>query len=298
MTRESKRSARAKRSKTSAKMLRRERDQGETAAILEKYDSLNALLEQPTREEKEKSLPEEEDTEDLPEEEANVEETPDNIPEEEANVEETPDNIPEEEATVEETPDNIPEEEATVEETPDNIPEEEATVEETEQETMQSPTGAGINPSEESMTNGEESTFESLVQEEGVAEAIRTPHNKVFPERKVVDPIAPRQTTMKVETANSLLSNKYVLYGALAGVLLLLSFFIFRKPNGSAGSATIKDVPGGPVIVDVTEMNGKEQERSVKNSVNRVSSPRIVFGDLRKNPSLMVAPPMTPAQTS
>jgi len=320
MTRESKRSARAKRSKTSAKMLRRERDQGETAAILEKYDSLNALLEQPTREEKEKSIPEEEATEDLPEEEATVEETPDNIPEEEATVEETPDNIPEEEATVEETPDNIPEEEATVEETPDNIPVEEAAVEETsdnipveeaaveetsdnipeetEQETMKSPTGAGINPSEESITNSEERTFESLLQEEGVSEAIRTPHNKVFPERKVVDPIAPRQTTMKVETANSLLSNKYVLYGALAGVLLLLSFFIFRKPNGSAGSATVKDAPGGPVIVDVTEMNGKEQERSVKNSVNRVSSPRIVFGDLRKNPSLMVAPPMTPAQTS
>jgi hypothetical protein len=81
------------------------------------------------------------------------------------------------------------------------------------------------------------------------------------------------------------LSNPLMKYGLmiLAAMIVLGVFFLGKKPKTS-----------GPVIVDVTETEGGEK-KSVRNSVNRVSSPRIVFGDLRKNPSLMVAPPMTPA---
>lgn len=81
------------------------------------------------------------------------------------------------------------------------------------------------------------------------------------------------------------LSNPLMKYGLmiLAAMIVIGVFFLGKKPTAS-----------GPVIVDVTETEGGEK-KSVRNSVNRVSSPRIVFGDLRKNPSLMVAPPMTPA---
>jgi len=81
------------------------------------------------------------------------------------------------------------------------------------------------------------------------------------------------------------LKNPIVKYGLMALGVIMVAGIIF-------GSSKAKTPSSGPVIVDVTETEG--ERKSVRNSINRVSSPRIVFGDLRKNPSLMVAPPMTP----
>jgi hypothetical protein len=105
-----------------------------------------------------------------------------------------------------------------------------------------------------------------------------------LPYRK--NPPTSLQIPPKTETPSLFsLSNPLMKYGlmALSGFILIVFFLLSRKPK-----------PPGPVIVDVTETEGGEK-KSVRNSVNRVSSPRIIFGDLRKNPSLMVAPPMTPA---
>lgn len=96
-----------------------------------------------------------------------------------------------------------------------------------------------------------------------------------------VNASSPKKTT---ETfSQSILSSPMIKYGLpiIGGILFL--FIIFKRSSK----------PSGPVIVDVTE-SGNGEKKSVRNSVNRVSSPRIVFGDLRKNPSLMVAPPITP----
>jgi hypothetical protein len=80
------------------------------------------------------------------------------------------------------------------------------------------------------------------------------------------------------------LSNPMMKYGLMAmGVFALIAIFLGLKKSSKSG----------PVVVEIKE-GADGEKKSVRNSVNRVSSPRIVFGDLRKNPSLMVAPPMTP----
>lgn len=96
-------------------------------------------------------------------------------------------------------------------------------------------------------------------------------------------------TVTMAHKSQSLLSfnNPIMRYGimGLGAVIVIFVFMMFKKK---------KVTEGGPTIVEVKEKEDDEK-KSVRNSINRISSPRIVFGDLRKNPSLMVAPPMTPA---
>jgi hypothetical protein len=96
-------------------------------------------------------------------------------------------------------------------------------------------------------------------------------------------------TVTMAQKSQSLLSlnNPIMRYGimGLGAIIVIFVFMMFKKK---------KVVEGGPTIVEVKEKEDDEK-KSVRNSINRISSPRIVFGDLRKNPSLMVAPPMTPA---
>ena len=106
-----------------------------------------------------------------------------------------------------------------------------------------------------------------------------------FPKYRKNAPTAPSPSQRSpISSSMFSLSNPMVKYGLIiVGVIAIIGIFLGTKKAGSTG----------PVIVDVTETSDGEK-KSVRNSVNRVSSPRIVFGDLRKNPSLMVAPPMTP----
>jgi hypothetical protein len=106
-----------------------------------------------------------------------------------------------------------------------------------------------------------------------------------FPKYRKNAPTAPSPSQRSpISSSMFSLSNPMVKYGLIVfGVIAIIGIFLGTKKSSSTG----------PVIVDVTE-NADGEKKSVRNSVNRVSSPRIVFGDLRKNPSLMVAPPMTP----
>jgi len=107
-----------------------------------------------------------------------------------------------------------------------------------------------------------------------------------FPKYRKNAPTAPSPSQRSpISSSMFSLSNPMVKYGIVI-VCLIAIFGIIMTAKKSSGT--------GPVIVDVTE-NTDGEKKSVRNSVNRVSSPRIVFGDLRKNPSLMVAPPMTPS---
>lgn len=128
----------------------------------------------------------------------------------------------------------------------------------------------------------EDMVFESISEEPPI-ETVPTPKVIEAAPRywSKVNASSPKKTT---ETfSQSILSSPMIKYGLpiIGGILFL--FIIFKRSSK----------PSGPVIVDVTE-SGNGEKKSVRNSVNRVSSPRIVFGDLRKNPSLMVAPPITP----
>lgn len=128
----------------------------------------------------------------------------------------------------------------------------------------------------------EDMVFESISEEPPI-ETVPTPKVIEAAPRywSKVNASSPKKTT---ETfSQSILSSPIIKYGLpiIGGILFL--FIIFKRSSK----------PSGPVIVDVTE-SGNGEKKSVRNSVNRVSSPRIVFGDLRKNPSLMVAPPITP----
>ena len=123
--------------------------------------------------------------------------------------------------------------------------------------------------------------------------------NRLFKEDMPRRSAEPKRETYQI--SSKLLQNSLVKYGSvLLGVIIFYLVFLRKDSKKSAASTTA--APGGPTIVDVTETsNGggsDDNTKSVKSSINRVSSPRIVFGDLRKNPSLMVAPPMTPAVAS
>lgn len=101
-------------------------------------------------------------------------------------------------------------------------------------------------------------------------------------------PVTERKVTKPSVPATMFGLSPTMMYGAVGVVGVILLYLIFKgKKTSGAGS-------GGPTIVEVTEIDGPKN-KSVKNSINnRVSSPRIVFGDLRKNPTLMVAPLITP----
>lgn len=75
----------------------------------------------------------------------------------------------------------------------------------------------------------------------------------------------------------------WVLYGGVAIAAVLLLYGLMANRGGKKG---------GPTIVEVTEITGDGEKRSEKvtANANRMSSPRIVFGDLRRNPSIKVAP--------
>lgn len=95
----------------------------------------------------------------------------------------------------------------------------------------------------------------------------------------------PKRSSMSSILGMFSLGNPMVKYGLLALVFIIVYMIVIKKS---------KKTEQGPTIVEVKEGETGDK-KSVKSSINRVSSPRIVFGDLRKNPSLMVAPPMTPA---
>jgi hypothetical protein len=357
MTRESKRSARAKRSKTSAKMLRRERDPNETANILERYDSLNRILD-PTPpkvgEEVIEEEPEEDDAVDVVEDVVNhesikevdvvadvvnhesikeVDVVADVVNHESIKEVDVVEDCVNHESikevdVVEDCVNHESIKEVDVVEdcvNHESIKEVDVVADVVNHESIkevdvveesQEPKSTPLKEEERVLDNLLEkdtpmsqapksppldSVEEEIPQTSASQEPLNTDkivHNEVFPNRKSVDPIVPRQTILKEEGPSAgLLGSPFILYGAIGLASLLILFFLFRK--SSPNPNTSNPAPGtGPIIVDVTETAGKEAERSIKNSVNRVSSPRIVFGDLRKNPSLMVAPPMTPAHSN
>ena len=100
-------------------------------------------------------------------------------------------------------------------------------------------------------------------------------------------PVENTVTKREPQVTLSKKSNMPIILGVL-GVGCVVLFFMFmmrgKKKNNSTSSS-------GPTIVEVTELEGTKTKASVN---NRQSSPRIVFGDLRKNPSLIVAPMVTP----
>lgn len=106
---------------------------------------------------------------------------------------------------------------------------------------------------------------------------------RVFPNTTPVTDVKKQKSS---SSTLSMLQNPIIKY-SMIGLGVLMFYFIFLRSSGKKTDAS------GPTIVDVTGSDNSDK-KSVKNSINRVSSPRIVFGDLRKNPSLMVAPPMTP----
>lgn len=107
---------------------------------------------------------------------------------------------------------------------------------------------------------------------------------KVFPSNTVP---ATELKRPRKDSATKTFSQSPMFKYAMIGLGVFMFYFIFIRRSSNKKNVT------GPTIVDVTE-NPTDDKKSVKNSINRISSPRIVFGDLRKNPSLMVAPPMTP----
>jgi len=131
------------------------------------------------------------------------------------------------------------------------------------------------------------------------------PKSSVFPSRSESSTIPPRHvapTKTLLAKEPSFFQGPLIRYGSIVlGVLVF--YFLFLRKGSDKKNDKNSAAPTGPTIVDVTEVkegssssgNDGDEKKSVKSSVNRVSSPRIVFGDLRKNPSLMVAPPMTPA---
>lgn len=149
--------------------------------------------------------------------------------------------------------------------------------------------------------------IDQVIEEEMVPKIRETkapePKSSVFPSRRNSDQV-PRHVvaTPKLMVAKepSFFQGPMIRYGSIFLGILVFYFLFLRKGSGKKNEKG-STAPAGPTIVDVTEVKegsssgGSDEKKSVKSSVNRVSSPRIVFGDLRKNPSLMVAPPMTPA---
>lgn len=135
----------------------------------------------------------------------------------------------------------------------------------------------------------EEETVEEEVYNSDLKIDIPNYAIKPSPSNENIEPVV-RRTTNRVQPSSSILSmfslgSPMVKYGALALIFIVFYFMVIRRS---------KKTDQGPTIVEVKEGDSGDK-KSVKSSINRVSSPRIVFGDLRKNPSLMVAPPMTPA---
>lgn len=106
----------------------------------------------------------------------------------------------------------------------------------------------------------------------------------LIPEYDVKDVSIPDERREPLKTSSK--SNLPIIIGAIAvGCALILFLFMTRgKKKNDKGAS-------GPTIVEVTELEGTKTKASVN---NRQSSPRIIFGDLRKNPSLIVAPMVTP----
>jgi len=84
--------------------------------------------------------------------------------------------------------------------------------------------------------------------------------------------------------SNGMMKMAIVAGGAILGLGILFMMF----------SGKGKKKESGPTIVEVTEVS-KEEKRSEKSDVinNKMSSPRIIFGNVRKNPKLAVAPPVS-----
>lgn len=127
-------------------------------------------------------------------------------------------------------------------------------------------------------------------EEIGAGTGLPIPQNGVRFQDPVVKPtvthVAPRATIAsqpKPQPPSNSLRYAVMVGGALLGVVVLYLLFF------SGGK---KKTPG-PTIVEVTDVK-KEEKKSERDSTvnNKMSSPRIIFGDLRRNPSLAVAPPV------
>jgi hypothetical protein len=109
-------------------------------------------------------------------------------------------------------------------------------------------------------------------------------------EDKAIEPIIVKpkvvyyQQPIQSSQLSSLLSSSTVKIGLIAGgcILGIVIFYMLFSPKKKAG---------GPTIVEVTDVKIEEKKSNLSEvNNNRISSPRIIFGDLRKNPSLVVAP--------
>lgn len=132
-------------------------------------------------------------------------------------------------------------------------------------------------------------TEEGDDEDMGVGTGLPIPQNPLRFQEPVVKPtvthVAPRPTGNshpKTEPESNILRYTIMVGGALFGVIILyLLFFSGGKKKSPS-----------PTIVEVTD--AKEERKSERDgtSNSKMSSPRIIFGDLRRNPSLAVAPPV------
>lgn len=127
-------------------------------------------------------------------------------------------------------------------------------------------------------------------EEIGAGTGLPIPQNEVRFQEPVVKPVvthvAPRATVAsppKPQPPSNTL-RYVVMVGGILLVLAILYLLIF--------SGVEERIPG-PTIVEVTEVKKEEKKSETNNTANnKMSSPRIIFGDLRRNPSLVVAPPV------
>lgn len=126
-------------------------------------------------------------------------------------------------------------------------------------------------------------------KDDGSGTGLPIPQNTVRSE-PIVKPsvtyVSPRPTVSRPvpkETPKpNMLKYGVMIGGAILGVLVL--YFLFFSGG--------KKKTSGPTIVEVTEVKPIEEKKSEAEAanVNKMSSPRIIFGELRKNPTLAVAP--------
>lgn len=126
-------------------------------------------------------------------------------------------------------------------------------------------------------------------EDDGCGVGLPVPQNPVrFQEPVRVTHVAPRPTVSRVPKTSpepgSMLRHGIMVGGAVLGILVIYFLFFGRKKKKSAT---------GPTIVEVTDVRTEEKKSEGDNTTNnKMSSPRIIFGDLRRNPSLAVAPPV------
>jgi len=141
-------------------------------------------------------------------------------------------------------------------------------------------------PEDDVVEEGEEEEEPEVVVEKPSVDRVETSASIPAPPRSFPTVSKPRvvYTTQANPEPSGFLSPSTMRLGIIAGGGILGIIIIFMLLSGGKKKK-------GPTIVEVTEVP-REEKASKASEVpnNRVSSPRIIFGDLRKNPSLAVAP--------